>query len=117
MYPEILSCDDVLGELISLASLTSDNTYYADRSTRNNFYQSQPWRVKRAAILERDHHECVVCKSLGLVTLDQLIVHHIKVLEYFPDYRFIDSNLITVCQMHHNRIHGLIAKRWNDEWW
>lgn len=84
---------------------------------RDNFYWSRGWFYKREAIKERDNHECKVCKSQGRVTLTNLIVHHIKPLEFHPDLKLEDDNLITVCKSCHNRIHFETEDDWHDEWW
>lgn len=107
----------MLNDLIEKAKLRTNNDVYADRLARNNFYQSQTWRNKRKAILKRDNNECQVTKSIGQVSTDKLIVHHIKPLEYFPELSMDDSNLITVSHTNHNIIHGLKVAKFNDEWW
>ena len=84
---------------------------------RDRFYWSRDWFYKREEIKARDNHECQVCKSEGKVTLKELIVHHIKPLEFYPDSKLDDDNLITVCQACHNRIHFERVVRWDDEWW
>lgn len=107
----------VIEQLIRLAKFKTMNTQYTDKGTRDRFYQSQTWRNKRAAILERDHHECQVCRSIGKVSLVKLIVHHKRTLEFHPELAMDDGNLVTVCQSCHNKIHGLTEKEFNDEWW
>ena len=84
---------------------------------RDRFYWSALWISKRLEIKDRDNHECQVCKSEGRVTLTDLIVHHIKPLEFYPDVKLDDDNLITVCQACHNRIHFETEVEWDDEWW
>ena len=107
----------LLDELIQQAKLKTNNNMYENKEARNKFYQCQAWRNKRKAILKRDNNECQVTKSIGQVSTDKLIVHHIKPLEYFPELSMDDSNLITVSHTNHNIIHGLKVAKFNDEWW
>lgn len=107
----------MLEDLVKFAKLTSSNTLYAESTTRDAFYQSHTWRNKRTFILDRDNRECQTCKANGKLTLENLMVHHRYVLEYYPDKSLDNTNLITVCQSCHNKIHGLSTKRFNDEWW
>lgn len=107
----------LLDDLIKQAKLTSHNQTYADPVARDKFYQSQTWRNKRKQILKRDNHECQVTKSEGDVCMEDLIVHHIKPLEFFPELALEPSNLIVVTKSVHNVIHGLSVPKFNDEWW
>ena len=92
-------------------------------SNRDPFYKTIHWARTRAYIVERDKNECQPCKARGLVTTDNLIVHHIEPLEYKPDLSLNESNLITVCIGCHNFIHGnafdhTVKKNdWDDEYW
>lgn len=78
-----------------------DNTEY----NRFKFYGSYGWQKIREQIRERDNNECQDCKKKGKVTIDQLEVHHIKELEYFPELAIEPSNLITLCTSCHNKRH------------
>lgn len=84
---------------------------------RDQFYNSQTWRTKRRAIVARDNKECQVCKSQGKVTLSGLIAHHIRPIEFYPDEKLEDSNLLTVCLQCHNSIHHGGGGEEYDEWW
>lgn len=84
---------------------------------RDMFYNSWTWRTKRIEIVTRDNRECQVCKSEGRVTLTNLIAHHIKPLEFYPELKLEDDNLVTVCHACHNSIHYSNDTRWDDEWW
>lgn len=89
-----------------------------DQTDRNHFYWSSEWRKLSARVKERDNYECQVCKSEGLVTLDKLLVHHIKPVEFYPEDKLNAENLIVVCLECHNRIHyGEKKLKWDDEWW
>ena len=107
----------MLKDLQQKAKPINRRTEYHDKDTRNKFYWSTNWRNTKNKILSRDHHECQVCKSKGRVTLDNLIVHHIKPLEFYPELKLSDANLLTVCIQCHNAIHFTSEQVWDDEWW
>lgn len=110
----------MLDYLKDQASRTTHDTTYQNKLARDNFYWSKDWRHKRSAILIRDNSECQVCKSQGKVTINtKLIIHHIKPLEFFPNSKLSDSNLITVCLDCHNVVHGLTSAVEDgfEEWW
>ena len=98
------------------ASLLSDDA-------REQFYKSKAWTIKAAQIKRRDNWECQLCKASGGVTIKDkhniLITHHIKPLEYYPEYKLIDSNLITLCGTCHNMVHYVSNHKlkWDDERW
>ena len=69
------------------------------------FYDSNLiWRAKRREILERDNNECQMCKDRGKYT-PATTVHHIKHLDKYPWLALVDSNLISLCNECHNRVH------------
>ena len=105
--------------LEALRILAQDNTEsLINQIDRDAFYNSQTWRNKRESIVVRDNNECQVCKDNGKVTLTNLIVHHIQPLEFHPELKLDDDNLLTVCLSCHNSIHTSAAvKVWDDEWW
>ena len=104
-------------------TVTAFNNQSTVFNNRNAFYHTRAWVRTRAYILKRDSNECQPCADRGLVTTNNLIVHHIKPLEYRPDLSLEENNLITVCIGCHNYIHGNAFdhtdKRndWDDEWW
>lgn len=65
------------------------------------FRSSSTWKKKRKAILERDHHECLICGNKN-----NLQVHHIIGLDIEPKLKLDDRNLITLCEHHHNQVHN-----------
>lgn len=88
------------------------------KEQRTAFYNSTKWRVLRNHILERDNHECQWCKANGLVVTDMntvLEVDHIKELEYYPELRFDEDNLRTLCKDCHNKRHGRMNYRSNGK--
>lgn len=106
----------MLETLINKAKKITSNTEYQSKAKRNEFYWSSDWRKMKRKVLARDHVECQVCKHQGKVTTDNLLVHHILTLEYYPSERLNEDNLITVCHACHNKIHGLTSQ-YDDEWW
>ena len=109
----------MLSKLIEQAQAPSKYDHqYDSQDVKNKFYWSSEWRKLKSKVLIRDNNECQVCKSMGKVTLNHLIVHHIKPIEYYPSMRLDKDNLITVCIECHNKIHGMKANKWkDDEWW
>ena len=86
----------------------------------NAFYWSKKWKRKRDEILRRDHYECQMCRARikeaarngeQLHGYDSRIhravcVHHIKELKDYPELALDDDNLISLCHVCHDRIHG-----------
>lgn len=65
------------------------------------------WQKKRRQIKERDKYLCMACLHLmdGTInqyTFDSLEVHHIIPIYKSWAMRLDDSNLITLCTMHHS---------------
>lgn len=50
----------------------------------HRFYRTWLWRKTRRFILEKDKHECQVCKAKGLYE-PATMVHHVQYLEKHPD--------------------------------
>lgn len=70
----------------------------------DSFYKSARWKKKRHAILKRDGYMCVECKKYGR-RRDATTVHHIKELEQYPELALVDSNLVSLCEACHNKMH------------
>lgn len=107
---------------------------YKTKAEKDKFYRSKEWKRMRQAILKRDNRECQECKKKGLVSTDtneynektkrkkiQLVVHHLKELEHYPELALVEDNLSTVCVECHNREHGRLfgqkENAWDDEKW
>lgn len=70
------------------------------------FRRSDAWKKKSLSIRERDHYLCQVClrsvyMSKRALTYDGLAVHHIVPIEEDRSLALEDSNLITLCNFHH----------------
>lgn len=108
---------------------------YKTKQQKRKFYDSKPWKLLREDAKERDNYECQECKRQGNVTIDtneysksakrkkiQLVVHHVKEIENYPELALELDNLETVCVDCHNKEHGRDFKatknKWaDDEWW
>lgn len=68
------------------------------------FYKSKQWEQKRERILRRDKYFCQLSLRYGKA-IEAKHVHHIFPLEYYPEYRLNDWNLISLCNAEHNKLH------------
>ncbi|MGN1473687.1 MAG: HNH endonuclease [Eubacteriales bacterium] len=76
-----------------------------------SFYKSKRWKKKRLAILKRDGYMCIECRKYGR-RRDATTVHHIKDLEHHPELAFVDSNLVSLCDACHNKMHPEKGGSW-----
>lgn len=67
-------------------------------------YKSKRWRRKREAILRRDGYKCQECKKYGRAR-EAVTVHHIKHADTHPELAYEDSNLVSLCNPCHNKMH------------
>lgn len=71
-----------------------------------SFRRSNAWTNKSIAIRGRDHYLCLCCRAMLPGTVRQfethdLSVHHITPIEEDYSMRLDDTNLITLCETHH----------------
>lgn len=74
------------------------------KSGAMNFYKSYAWRHKRERVLRRDGYLCCECRRYGRSTA-ATTVHHIEPLKDKPGLRLEGSNLISLCNKCHERMH------------
>lgn len=68
------------------------------------FYCSKEWIITRDTVKQRDKGLCKVCLSKGNIVYTDTI-HHIEPLKEEWSKRLCMSNLISVCDRCHKRIH------------
>lgn len=78
----------------------------------DKFYNSRPWRNLRLKALERDHHECQMCKKNPNVNkiVFANTVHHIQEIKDRPDLAMDLDNLVSLCRNCHEEIHERLSK-------
>lgn len=72
------------------------------------------WKKKRAVILRRDKYKSQLSARYGR-SVEADTVHHILPVEYFPEYKLIDWNLISLSSEEHNRMHDRTTHRLTAE--
>lgn len=75
-------------------------------SQANKIRSTYAWQQTRERIKQRDNYLCQCCirnypGTRRRIEYDNLSVHHIISLENDSDKAFIDENLITLCDIHH----------------
>ena len=74
------------------------------------------WKAKSIEIRERAKYLCEVCKDIGLITYDNIEVHHIEKVTERPDLLLDNFNLVCLCQEHHKKAdNGQINKEYLKE--
>lgn len=86
-------------------------------TTQDKFRWTRGWQNKREEIRKRDKYMCQVCIRLlypygaRQYNTERIEVHHIVSLADDYDKRIDDSNLITICEHHHEMAErGAISK-------
>lgn len=67
-------------------------------------YNSKKWDRVREFVLKRDNYLCRNCYRYGRTTPGDT-VHHMLPAEDYPEYKYNDINLITLCKKCHNLMH------------
>ena len=70
-----------------------------------NFYKQHRWRHLRKRILRKDNYLCQLSLRYGM-RVEADTVHHIFPLEYYPELKFVEWNLISLCKEQHNALHS-----------
>lgn len=68
---------------------------------RQCMYARSFWKELRKLVLKRDSYKCQSCYSDK-----KLVVHHILPWSRYPEFRFTDNNLMTLCVSCHKQTHG-----------
>ena len=76
------------------------NYYQSDPEIRK-FRNSGAWKRKAEEIKERDKYLCVICLKRNIINAKDLSVHHIQPIAENQAVKLENSNLITVCEVHH----------------
>ncbi|EMG27527.1 HNH endonuclease [Listeria fleischmannii] len=74
------------------------------RDKLDQLYSNKRWRKVREIVLKRDYYLCQVCKREGRI-IEGKTVHHIIELREDESLAYELSNLETVCDACHNRLH------------
>lgn len=61
------------------------------------------WTKKSEEIRERANHLCEVCKDKGIITFNNIEVHHIVKVKDDKSKLLDNENLICLCQEHHKQ--------------
>lgn len=82
--------------------------YKPSNNGQDNYRCRSAWTKKSIAIRERDHYLCQVCyrKLYGTYkqyNCDNVSVHHIVPIAEDSRKVYDDTNLITLCDMHHKQ--------------
>ena len=104
------------------ASLAAQRRRYG---TNRRFYQSRPWRVLRASVLDAAHHECAMCLAKSpAVYSPATTVHHVMHVDehpglalsrtYFGEDGQEHDNLVPLCHRCHDLVHGRWHGRTHD---
>ena len=78
----------------------SKNYYQHDPEIRK-FRNSTAWKHKAQEIKERDKFLCQICLKRNIFNFKELSVHHIVPASQSEELRLENSNLITLCEKHH----------------
>lgn len=71
------------------------------------------WTEKSREIREKAQYLCEVCRDRGLITFDNLEVHHIVKIREDSSLFLDDSNLICLCQEHHKQAEiGILGREY-----
>ena len=71
--------------------------------TERKLRSTYGWKKKSEEIRERANHLCEVCRDRGVLTYDDLEVHHIVKLKDDEAGLLDNLNLVTLCPYHHKQ--------------
>ena len=101
------SCS-VCGKIHDKSNMCKSEKDYRKGTKLDKFRWSQQWKDKREHIKQRDKYLCQACfnnfeGTINRLNSERLSVHHIRPLKTNYELRLEDSNLITLCDYHHER--------------
>jgi 5-methylcytosine-specific restriction endonuclease McrA len=92
LQKEVCQCKMAWNKTVS----NEKNQQYAEEK---KFFNSSRWKKKRKRIIDRDGAHCQRCLiKYNVVTANTLEVHHIKPRNKYPELRWEEKNLITLCK-------------------
>ena len=77
-------------------------------------YHRKIWKKKREYILARDKYLDQIEIRYGK-HLQANTVHHIFPIEFYPELKYVDWNLISLSKATHNRLHQRTSHNLTDE--
>ena len=78
---------------------------YSRETSIVKFYHSAAWKRVRQLVLIRDNYLCQHCLNNNSITPADM-VHHIEEVKQDWNKRLELSNLISLCNSCHNKVHG-----------
>ncbi|WP_045522758.1 HNH endonuclease [Neobacillus niacini] len=92
LQKEVCKCKKAWNKTVS----NEKNQQYADEK---KFFNSIRWKKLRWGILDRDEGVCMRCLiKFNLIKTSTLEAHHIKSRKNYPELRWDESNLVTLCK-------------------
>lgn len=76
-------------------------------------YGTQKWKNKRNHILKLDGYQCQVARWYGRAE-EATIVHHIYPADEYPQYQWMDWNLISVSRKGHELLEDRLRHKLTD---
>jgi len=94
------------GKIHKRAEICDKKPVFQRGDKEDRFRWTQQWKDKRKEIKERDRYLCQACLNnlpgtTNRLNSENLSVHHIRPLKTNYDLRLDNSNLITLCDFHH----------------
>ena len=80
----------------------SSKRFYQDRDERK-LRSQYAWTEKSKEIREKANHLCEVCRDRGIITYQDIEVHHIVKVRNDASLLLDNYNLVCLCQEHHKQ--------------
>lgn len=99
IYKSCSKCGKIHPKNYNCNAITRTFTGGEERKLRSQY----AWTLKSEEIRERANHLCEVCRDKGIITFNNLEVHHIVKLKE-DESRLLDNyNLVCLCKEHHKQ--------------